>query len=572
MRFKSTLILGIVFLALAAYVYFFEVKGAGRREETPKEILPFDRANLEELRLTYPDRAVLCLRDSADVWHLVEPIETRASQEEIEEILTCLDGATIRRTVADSAENLADYGLDRPQITLGIRQEEEERYRSLMLGAKNPTGTYAYAKRGDEPPIFLVSSSLLSSLEKSLHDLRFKRVLDFEKGEVNRISLTRQRESIVCSKSLDQWMLERPIRARADGDEIEKIVRRLHEARAKEFVAEEIDDEKKYGFDRPEVIVELFTGERNGLKSLAIGKREGGRYYAKDASRDPVFTVDSSLVSVLMKEATELRDKSVLAIRPYKVQRIRLEREQTALVCQKDSLSTWQIVEPIQVRADGSKINDLLWDLEGLEAEEFVSDSPAQLTPYGLAEPKIRIELQMEGDSTAQILSVGGTRGEKVYVKNSSAPSVYLVDSQFLDRVGEDVSHFRDRKILRFYTYQVRGIEIVRGERTWAWRKDSGGDWKGPAGRLVEKLLSDLQSLKAEEFVEDNPSDLSVYGLTEPRCRVTLQLEEKPPQVLLVGDEKGGGKVYVKNEEVDTIYLTKSDFLEKLKGLAKEGV
>lgn len=574
MKFRSTLIFGILFIALAAYVYLYEIKGAERREEAEKkakEVLSFDKGSVRELKLIFPDHTVHCLKDSGDGWRLIEPIKTDGSEEDIKGLLTSLQDATIRRTVADSAEGVSQYGLDEPQVTVRIKEESEQSWRSLMLGDKSPTSTYAYAMRGDDPAVYLVSSTLLNSLDKNAHDLRFKRVLDFEKDEVNKIILRRGKESIVCSKSLDEWMLEKPIQVRADGDEIDGMVRTLHGAETKDFVAEEPEGLEEYGLKPPELEVDLFTGEKNGIKSLSVGKRAGETYYAKDASRKTIFTVDSSLVSKLRKEAIDLRDKSILAVKPYKVQQIRLQVEEFKLLCRKDTTGTWQILEPIQARADESEINDLLWALEDLKAEEFVSDAPQELTPYGLAVPRAQIEIWVERDSTSQMLSVGREKGENVYVKNRTAPSVYLVNAEILEEVEKDLTDFRDKKVLHFYTYQVKELEITHGNESISWKKDSQGHWKETSGQRAEKsdvteLLSDLQSLKAEEFIDDDSSDLTRYGLAGPQYIVRLQFEEKPSQVLFVGAEQNE-EVYVKNREAESVYVTKSDFIDKLRSL-----
>jgi len=445
----------------------------------------------------------------------------------------------------------------------------------VMVGARNPTGSFVYARKENTPAVFLASMTLFSSLDKAVHDLRLRKVLEFEKEDITHITLWCGGETIVCTRSLNEWRLQKPIQARADGDEIDTMVRKLREAEVKTFVAEEIDDPALYGLDRPRIRVDLFAGTTEASRSLIIGKRKNGTFYARDASRNPVFTVDSSLVSELEKDLFDVRDKSILAVKPYKVREFRLQTANLDLRCRKDTTGAWHILEPIHARADESPINDVLWDLEGLKAEEFVSDAPRDLSPYDLDEPRARIALGIEADSTARILSVGKKSGQWVYVKNSEAPSVYLTDSGFLEKIEKDVSAFRDKKILDFNTYQVQEIEIVHGDETSLWVKDSKENWKGPGGRSVEKsdvtgLLNELQSLEAEAFVDDDPSDLSQYGLTDPRYSVTLRFNGKPTRVLLVGDDGESGSVFVQNGDTTSVYGTKSDFVEKLRHVCQE--
>lgn len=576
MKFRSTVILGIIFVALAGYVYFVEIRGTQRKEVTEREskrALSFEKPGVNALKLTFSDRTIHCIRDSTERWHLVRPIETEGSTEDINRMLGSLEDATIQRTVADSVETLSDYGLDQPRVIVSIRQRGEEGWKSLLLGDENPTGSYVYAKGADEPGVFLVSSGLFGSLDKQLNELRFKKVLDFDKNDVSTISLSTSGGSIVCSKVLDEWRLEKPIQARADGDKIDTMLRKLSEAEVERFIDEDSEDERQYDLDHPEITLRLFLGEAKGTKTLHIGERTDEAYYARDASRLSTFTVDSSLVSALQKDVVDVRDKSVLAIKPYTVQRVHVRIPEMDLLCSKDTTGTWYILEPIRARADESKMNDLLWDVEGLKAEAFVSDAPEALTPYGLSEPRARFELWTE-EGTMQVLFVGVEKGEQVYVKNSTAPSVYLVDADFLEEMGKDITEFRDKKVLLFYSYQVNEIDITGGGETSTWKKDSKGNWKGPLGVSVERsdvsgFLSDLQRLEVEEFVDDRPSDVTQYGLSEPQYTVTLKFEEVPSQVLFVGREQNE-MVYVKNRDIDAVYAVKSVLMDTIRHLLTE--
>ena len=136
------------------------------------------------------------------------------------------------------------------------------------------------------------------------------------------------------------------------------------------------------------------------------------------------------------------------------------------------------------------------------------------------------------------------------------------------------MNDFRDREVLHFYSYLVEGIEIT-GQNTQAtWNKNSKGAWQGPAGMSLEKsdmseVLSDLQGLEIEAYVEDVPADLTLYGLTEPHYTVILKFEDKPSQILLVGRELNT-QVYVKNKDIDSVYLVNSDLLERIKRLLPE--
>lgn len=77
---------------------------------------------------------------------------------------------------------------------------------------------------------------------------------------------------------------------------------------------------------------------------------------------------------------------------------------------------------------------------------------------------------------------------------------------------------------------------------------------------LSTGLLSGLQSgLTAQSIAEDNPSDLSKYGLDDP-IRIEIAASSLDAAIL-VGDETDDGGIYVMKEGGKTVYLcTASDY------------
>jgi hypothetical protein len=76
MKFRSTLVLALIFFALGAYLYLIEFERA--EEETKKKTLfSFETDEVTKVELTYPDRQIIVQKKDGS-WQLTAPIEAAA--------------------------------------------------------------------------------------------------------------------------------------------------------------------------------------------------------------------------------------------------------------------------------------------------------------------------------------------------------------------------------------------------------------------------------------------------------------------------------------------------------------
>jgi hypothetical protein len=75
----------------------------------------------------------------------------------------------------------------------------------------------------------------------------------------------------------------------------------------------------------------------------------------------------------------------------------------------------------------------------------------------------------------------------------------------------------------------------------------------------VEAFISDIESLKKIRVVEENPKDLSIYGLNPPYLKVYFKFENQNEETLLVGNETPlGGSLYFKRENHPSVMMAVS--------------
>ena len=141
------------------------------------------------------------------------------------------------------------YGLDPARVDVAFKAGGQEQH--LLIGQKTPTGTDLYARLADKPRVFLISSYLDTSFNRTTFDLRDKTVLKIDREKVDNVSIATPDRTLSFTKSGSDWRMTAPVDARADFGAIEGIVGRLNTAQMKALTSPDGGDLKEYGLDKP---------------------------------------------------------------------------------------------------------------------------------------------------------------------------------------------------------------------------------------------------------------------------------------------------------------------------------
>ena len=450
MRFKTNAIIALVFAGLLAFVYLYEIKGGEKRQAAEEKAgMVQDFGDGEAVKLVLDRGDTLIVLEKRDAWVLTEPIESAADEDAVERYLDDLARSRRERVVEDSASATdypgaaAKYRLDAPRLKV-LAETGNGEQDTLLFGAESPTGSYVFASRsGPNPEIFTMRTFYFNSLDKGVFDLRDRRVLPFDKKEVQEIRLARPEGRIVLERrGRDDWYMRVPAQVPVDEDAVEEMLTRLHNATVDTFVAERPDDGDKARRGLAGIVnleVSLLLGAEHTEKRLRLGAaHDAHRNYAMDLSRSPIFLVDTTLVRPLQRQAKDLRDRKPLEFERDEVVRIEIAGAET-LAAEKDTTGAWTLVEP-GVRATRSwKFNNLMTDLEDVEVEEFVEDQVEDMGAYGLASPKLRLKLMGEEGEDLLEVHLGAEQDEMVYLTKVGVPSVYLVSEYVLQDLALEV-------------------------------------------------------------------------------------------------------------------------------------
>lgn len=524
-------------------------------------------------------KPAVVLVKSGDEWRIEKPFPARADQQKVKDLIDRIKNLVIKDPLTNNPtpEDLKDYGLKTPKAKLTVYVQGKKPM-TLLLGGKNIDSTRVYTMKQGDKGVFLIGTLLWDDVNKKVDDYRDKDALSFEKDQVMKLRLTRGKTKLEIAKknlrekeststeSVDKekkpefdydWWLIRPVKAKAVKYDCDTLVTKLDDLKIDKWVDNNPKDLAKYGLDKPQLKADVWVGTKKRPRSLLVGKPakdDSTKLYAINTLDKPVFLVDKSILDDLKKEPKDLRDKDILSFEKDKIEKFSIAGHGVEIMCRKTAHGeeeAWQVLKPTEMKADKKKIDDILWDLDGVRANEFI-DKPAADATYGLDKPQYTVKLWSEGKEGETTMVVGKLtpKNDNVYVKLKGEKTVYEVGKSLLDDLKIDRKKLRDRTVIAFSRDDLTRLELKFGKKHVVLEKH-GFDWKMTKPKemdadssSVSNLLWKFEDFHADEYVGPAPKNLSKYGFDKPQAQITFYLRRKRPQTVVIGKTEKG-KVYV---------------------------
>jgi hypothetical protein len=268
------------------------------------------------------------------------------------------------------------------------------------------------------------------------------------------------------------------------------------------------------------------------------------------------------------REQKEAEAKKLFSLKPDDIVEVHLRFQDREILLRKSG-ETWRLVQPIDAPADEITVKNLLNTIAECEVKRELEDA-ADLKQFGLDPPFVTLEVKLK-DRTLPAVAVGKNTpvGFSAYLQRLDDKKVRLTTSAFRAGLDKQVKDVRDKAILNFTDDDVQRFSVVRADGTITLaRKD--GQWTieqpGPYPAdtpTVRSFLSTLRTMRAIDFPNDQPTDLTPYGLDNPRLRVVLFLgKDQAEKHVLIGKEnpEKSTEIYVQTSGLPTIY-TVSDWV-----------
>lgn len=434
---RSLIVLLIIAIPLGWYALRESKKDAPASDKKLEKVfsgLEADKIDRITIKSESGDRTTLQKQSSK--WQLTAPLTADADEGELSGVTSNLSSLEVQRVVDDQPSDLKQYGLQPARVDVAFTAGGQARH--LLIGQKTPTGTDLYAKLPDKPRVFLISSYLDGTFNRSTFDLRDKAILKFDREKVDGLEISSADRTLKFAKKGPDWRMTAPVQARADFGAIEGVIGRLNTAQMKALTAPEATDLEQYGLDKPAYTVRLGAGSAQA--ALAIGKSAGeGVFYAKDLSRPMVFTVESAVVDELKKPTDDFRVKDLFDARAFNINRVEVARGAQTVAFEKSKGAAkgsepppdvWKQVTPAAKDVDSAKMDALISALTNARAASFVDKTAGT----GLDAPELSVSIKYE-DNQKQERVAFGRHGQDAYARRDGEPGAAKIDAASLDAI-----------------------------------------------------------------------------------------------------------------------------------------
>lgn len=546
MSYKRTLIFFIVFATLAAFFYAYEVRGGKSRREAKEKaerLFSFKSKDVTKIALKKRGDAIVAEKEN-DAWRIREPVSAAAEKGAIDRIVDALAELKYERDIGPQAD-LQPFGLDEPEMEVEISGPHGN-LGKLLVGKSTPDGDKFYVKLPGKKPVFTVKKSARTELDRRLFDLRDKKLLDFSTPDLRGFSFTHNGRSLAFEKHPDkEWTMTSPEEHAADSAVVRRFLDSIRFARIKKFVEEDAADLEKYGLESPSARIELKIGEKPAV--ISFGNKTGsGDSYTVFASRDEghqVFELGSKILDSLSADPDEWREKSLFKFRRADVVRLQIESPAGNLMVERsaEDEEEWRLTEPKPAVADEGEVADLVSALLNARAIRFLKGDERQMAERAFEKPHAQVSVWQKDSETSLTLSLSKSEEKPdVYARTGQLGEIVTVDERLLERLSAGPHKLRDRSAIRFKAADIEKIEIVKGGKSFAIKRD-GVKWNTPRtlemeAYEVDRFLWDLRGWKYSTIgpKEENGS----YGFDSPTLTVRLWSAETDDELRLVVGKK----------------------------------
>ena len=434
---KSTLIVLLAAILIGGGVYYYSARQE-KKEETPKSKAKpaFDiRADeITAITLSFPakpDSPAIQLAKNNGQWEILKPVETGADPSAVGGISNGLAAALVGGTESGAPDRLKAFGLDPGAVRIEFQGKGGAKH-TLLLGDKDFTGDSVYAIADGAKTVDLLPQTLLVSADKSLDDLRDKRILRIEAESVTSFDLKNASGEISAAKNPSGWTLSKPADKPADTETISGLLAGVSAGRMAAVTSETPENLAKYGLSSPAITLTT-TDAKGNKQTLIVGKKQGDAYYARDISRPMIFTIHDDLYSKLTEKAGDFRDKYVLRFQPDQINRVEVQNPGGKIVMfrKEAGKEDWVFLEPAGEKDKAAASWKVFSPMEDARAVDVLDHAPANISVQ-LAKPAIEVVL-IDKDGKKTTLDLTKPDGDFGYARSSASDTVFKVKKDFYE-------------------------------------------------------------------------------------------------------------------------------------------
>jgi len=596
MRFRTTLVLFALAVAIGVFIKFYESKRPNTEEANRRaqNVINFERDKIDGVVIKNGEERIE-LKRADKKWRLESPVKDFADGSTVDSLLFDLEDwkkdATISaKEIEADKSKMSEFGVSKAKLRLKLLGQEAPP--EILFGNNAALEGKTYVRLENSKDVFLAAQSIKNEISKKPEEFRDRKLTDTIATQVTRLSLKTAAGEMELQKQGDHWQIVKPLRARADDQKVNDLIAQITTSRIAQFVADDAGDLHPYGLTEPRGTVTIFTpedksagrtdssrGEQGQILQIGgVPEKQNDQVYVRFAPRKFVYTLPNKIETILSTRPNDLRDRHLVRFDQNQLDRITIEApgKTKTVLARKDQ--NWTIVNRNNRAADTAEARRLIDLLSGEQVTNFVADVASDLPKYGLDKPQLTVTLSsFASENTAETnagehplatIAFGKIDGENIFARVGEEPFVVAVQRSTLDNIFADPLQWQELTVFKFKPEQIHRLSLftdheqslVRGANDqWQWVTGSG-----PINTVnVQSLVNTLASLHAVRWVANVPP--TTFDKPQLVATFTTSPDDKAQHKLTIGGPSAGGTSMARTDEQEGAFAISNPDLSALR-------
>jgi len=201
-------------------------------------------------------------------------------------------------------------------------------------------------------------------------------------------------------------------------------------------------------------------------------------------------------------------------------------------------MEDWRMIDPLDSATENYVVNGPVTMLTGLQYERSFlpgAKDGVSLAEAGLEPPRATFRLtDKEGKAYAFEIGKPVALSNDTYVRLGGKDEVFVVGRDMKRDVERKLNDYRAKRMMKLTAADARHVRIAHEGTTYDLTRGAGEEWviNEPVKTYaradkVKVLVNALGAVRVEEFIEDSPQSLGVYGLESPFLTISVTTEKR---------------------------------------------
>ena len=444
---KRIFVLLFVAISLGLFVFIYEIEGDKKRKqkkEYNESLFKLNNNDIKLVRLKNKSQ-IIQYEKNDNSWNITQPINLEVDKNIIDSQISVFLNSKVKRIIGQVDENkLKNYGLGSSNIELYI-----ETFNGLKInyeiGDESATKGDLFVFDKDSNSVILSSNELKVQTQKTLFELRDKKIIHFDKSNVNQISIITEDDSIIIKNEdkINQLWKITSHDLNGDNSQIDNYLSSLNRYTAVDFIDNPEKNEKSY-LKNSQISILLNLEPNRNSKTLTIGESKISNsdtvHYGFESGKSNIFLISNNDKKSLMKDSFYFQDKKLVDYDENNINEINIMGAYQLSVINEDSLG-WYISSDSTIKLDKVDMNRLFSAINGIQAVELVKSKNQD--SFGINEPFIEVLFNDSENNKKGFIIGNSDNNLNRYVKSNAVNKIYKATNNSIERLTNLINELK---------------------------------------------------------------------------------------------------------------------------------